>query len=383
MIGRRYRVASLFGISIYVDLSWLFLAALIAWSLARSVFPSDYPGLSAEAYWLMGAAGALGLFFSILSHEMAHSLVAKRHGIAIRGITLFIFGGVAEIEDEPPSARAEFLMAAAGPAWSIVLSGLLYAAAGAAAAGDADSPSVAVPATLTYLALMNAVLAGFNLLPAFPLDGGRVFRSALWHVRGNYAAATRAAATVGAWFGLGFMVVGAAAALLGGNLVGGIWWFVIGLFLRGAAHSELARLQASVALGGATVGRFMTRNPMAVPAKTSVTGFVDDYVYRYFHDCFPVVGNGKVVGMVGIRQLERLPPAEWPSTPVSAVMIPSGAGTTIAPDAGAMQALALMQKSGLSRLIVTERGALAGIVTLKDLLRAIEVATQLGSLRGA
>ncbi len=382
MFGRRFRVAGLFGISVYVDISWLFLAALITWSLARNVFPIDYPGLAERTYWMMGAAGAIGLFFSILSHEVAHSLVAKRHGIAIRGITLFIFGGVAEMEDEPPSARAEFWMAAAGPAWSLVLAGLLYAASIASNTGGGEGDLGAVHGTLAYLALMNAVLAGFNMLPAFPLDGGRVFRAAIWHLRQSYAAATRLAGGVGAWFGLGFMIVGAVAALAGGNLVGGIWWFVIGLFLRGAAHAELARLEASLALGGITVGRFMTRDPTVVPADTSIAHFIDDFVYRYFHDCFPVVDGG-VIGMVGLRQLERVPAAQWPTTPVSAIMIRADRNSTIEARAGAVRALALMQKTGLSRLLVTERGALTGIVTLKDLLQAVEIAAQLGALRGA
>ncbi|MGE4014660.1 MAG: site-2 protease family protein, partial [Alphaproteobacteria bacterium] len=188
MFGRKLKVATLLGFAVYIDLSWLFLAALITWSLASSVFPVDYPGLALSTYWIMGAIGALGLFVSILSHELAHSVVARRFGIPIRGITLFIFGGVAEMEDEPPSAKSEFLMAAAGPLWSVVLAGLFYLAA---SLGSGAPP--AVHGTLSYLALMNALLAGFNILPAFPLDGGRVFRAGLWHLRKDFVSATRLA----------------------------------------------------------------------------------------------------------------------------------------------------------------------------------------------
>src|SRR5512135_2079687 len=219
VFGKRITLFRLLGFAVRVDLSWLVLAVLITWSLAVGVFPYYNQGLAPATYWWMGVIGAAGLFSSILFHEFCHSLVARKFGLPMRGITLFIFGGVAEMDDEPPGPRAEFFMAAAGPLSSIVLGLVFYSVA---AGVERYSTAVVAPAVLDYLAVINWILAGFNLIPAFPLDGGRVLRAAIWHRKKDLRLATRIASRIGAWFGMALIFLGVANVLLG-NVLGGMW----------------------------------------------------------------------------------------------------------------------------------------------------------------
>jgi Zn-dependent protease len=220
MFGRSIRIFTLFGFEVKIDLSWVILALLITWSLAQGLFPHYFKGLTNATYWWMGIFGALGLFFSIVFHELCHSLVARKYGLPIKGITLFIFGGVASMEQEPPSAKAEFLMAIAGPASSIVLGVIFFIIR---TVGIETDWSVPLTGIFTYLAFINWVLAGFNLIPAFPLDGGRVLRSALWKWKNDIRWSTRIASRVGAVFGLVLIFLGV-IQFFSGNFIGGIWW---------------------------------------------------------------------------------------------------------------------------------------------------------------
>ena len=231
MTGRGIKLFNLMGFEVRLHSSWLILAVLVAWSLAGGFFPYRFPGYSQEDYWAMALGGLTGLLFSIVIHEFAHSVVARHYGIPMRGITLFIFGGVAEMGDEPPNAKSEFLMAIAGPLTSFAVGACSFAiAAGIAAAG---SPGVA--AVFSYLAWINTVLGLFNLVPAFPLDGGRVLRAAIWAKRQDLVAATRIASRIGSGFGIFLMLLGA-WNVLRGNMVGGVWWILIGLFVRDASR---------------------------------------------------------------------------------------------------------------------------------------------------
>lgn len=255
MLGRTVTLFRLVGFDIKVDASWIFLAALVTWSLATGYFPSIYEGFETSVYWAMGLAGAFGLFFSIVFHELSHSIVARAFGMRIRGITLFIFGGVAELEDEPPSAVAEFLVAIAGPIASLFLAWSFNWAAVTGLAEEIVVPAIAVAA---YLALINLILAAFNMLPAFPLDGGRALRAALWFIRGDVRSATYTAARLGGYFGLFFIFCGVGFVLLG-NFVGGLWWGLIGLFLRGAAQAATQDQRTREHFEGEPVWRFMVR----------------------------------------------------------------------------------------------------------------------------
>jgi len=364
MFRRRVTIFKLFGFAVRVDASWLILAVLISWTLAVAYFPSQYKGLSTGQYWWMGIASAVGLFASIIIHEFSHSLVARRHGLPMKGITLFIFGGVAEMGDEPSNAKTEFLMAIAGPIASILLAVLLYLAY---EAGKGTLPKT-VTAVVGYLAWMNLALAAFNLVPAFPLDGGRILRSALWHWKGDVRRATRTAAAFGSGFGI-LLILFAVWQWFEGDFVGAMWYFLIGLFLRGAAHSSYQQLMMRMALEGEPVRRFMNEHPVTVPSNISIEDLVNDFVYRYHYKMFPVLKAGdRLAGCVTTNQVKELPRDEWNRHSVQEVLRPCSSDNTVTPDVDAVQALSKMSASGLSRLMVAEGDHLVGVISLKDLL---------------
>jgi Zn-dependent protease len=364
MFGKGVTLFKLFGFEVRADASWLILAVLISWTLALSYFPSQYKHLSGEQYWLMGMASALGLFASIIVHEFSHSLVARRRGLPMKGITLFIFGGVAEMGGEPPSAKTEFLMAIAGPIASILIGAgcyVLYVA-------TRGVLPVTVSGVIQYLSWVNFVLAAFNLIPAFPLDGGRVLRSALWHWTGDLRKATRTAAAMGSGFGIVLMLF-AVWQWFSGNFVGAMWYFLIGLFLKGAARASYQQLVIRMALQGEPVGRFMNTHPIAAPSRISLEDFVRDYVYRYHHQMFPVLdASENLAGCVTTNLVKAVPRDEWNRHSLQEVLQLRSPRNTVAPTEDAVSALATMNSSGQSRLMVAEGDHLVGVLALKDLL---------------
>ncbi|HVJ55857.1 MAG TPA: site-2 protease family protein [Aliidongia sp.] len=358
-----------------MDASWLLLAALISWTLAESVFPGIAPDLSSGTYWWMAGTATIGLLFSIVFHELAHSIVARQYGIAIRGITLFIFGGIADMEGEPGTAKSELLMAAAGPAASFLLAAILFALF--TYAGVWAAPS-AVQGTLWYLALINGMLALFNLIPAFPLDGGRMLRAALWMWRGDFLWATRIAAGAGNLFGILLIVLGL-FEVMSGDFVGGMWRFLIGLFLKGAADASLRETMTKSVLQGVPVSRIMNPQPISVPSDLPVAALIDDFVYRHHHRTFPVTKDGHLVGSVGTEQAASLDRAAWAATAIDSIMSPCAEADLVAPETDAVTALAGMKRSGRSRLWVVDRGRLVGILSLRDMLEFLSVKLELES----
>jgi Zn-dependent protease/predicted transcriptional regulator len=373
MFGKRFTLLKLFGLAVHIDLSWIIIALLVTWSLAVGFFPSQYRNLSISTYWWMGVAGALGLFLSILFHEMSHSLVARRYGIPIKGITLFIFGGVAEMEEEPPSPKAEFVMAIAGPFSSIVLALGFY---GVYIVGEKNGWIIPVNGVLRYLAFINSALAVFNLIPAFPLDGGRVLRSILWGWKKNLRWGTRIASNIGSVFGNVLIFLGV-LGVIRGNIIGGIWQILIGMFLRDAARMSFRQLLARQALEGESIQRFMNPNPVTVPPSISLMQLVDDYIYRYPFKMFPVIQNGSLIGYVEMKQIKEIPRNEWPQRTVGEVAKPCSTDVTITPDTDAVRALSKMNQTRRSRLLVVENGRLVGILSLKDLLRFLSLKVEL------
>ena len=369
MMGRGITLFQLFGFKIKVDISWLFLAVLVTSSMATGIFPSRVPDLAPATYWWMGIGGALGLFASILFHELSHSLVARRYGIPIKGITLFIFGGVAEMEDEPPTAKAEFRMAVAGPVASAVLALGFRVLAGMAEA--LDTPE-AVGDVAAYLAYLNMLLALFNLVPAFPLDGGRMLRAALWRWKGDIRWATRIAADSGSAFGFLLIALGL-FILINGNWVVGLWYALIGMFLRAAAAGSYAQMQTKRFFEGEPVARFMVSDPLTVPPDISLQQLVEEHVYRHYHELFPVVSGGRLLGCAGLREIRAVPRERWAWVSVGEAMSGCNAENTVSPETDAVAALTLMQRTGNSRLMVADQGRLVGLVTLKDLLRLISL----------
>lgn len=361
MPTRTYRLFTFRGIPVQLDASWIVIALLVTWSLGAGLFPALHPGLPRSAYWTMAFVGALGLFASIVAHEMTHALVARRNGIPMQGITLFIFGGVAHMGAEPPSPRAELAMAIAGPLASVAI-GVVALAASALAV--LPGPVVTV---LTYLGVLNVVLAAFNMLPAFPLDGGRVFRALLWRRTRDLLQATRTASRIGTGFAYLLMGLGGVRLLLGDPL-GGVWSFLIGLFLRQAADTSYQQVLVQRALEGKPVRQFMTVGPMAVDPEVSLAEFLDAYVLRYHHRLFPVQDNGRLLGAISTAQLRGIPSGERMFRKVGAATIPLDSLPTVTPDSGALQALGQMRETGRSRLLVVENNKLAGIITARDLL---------------
>ena len=373
----RFRLFSLFGFEVNVDASWLLLAVLIAWTLAGSVFPGVTPGLTRAHYWVMGGFAAAGLFVSIVFHETAHSLVARHYGLPIRGITLFVFGGVAEMTAEPNRPRDELLMAAAGPAASLLLATMCYALLVGVTAWD--GPAI-VAGVLWYLALINFVLALFNLVPAFPLDGGRILRAALWSWRGDLVWATRIAAGAGNLFGI-FLIVFGLIGVLQGDFIGGIWRFLIGMFLRGAASASFSETLARRLLADIPVARIMNSDPITVPSDVSVQAFIDDYVYRHHHRWFPVVDDGTVVGSVTMQQAASMDRALWPAVPIRQIMRHLSPEDAVGPGTDAFATLMQMRRTGQSRLMVLHHGRLFGMVSSRDLLDILSIEQELHRYR--
>lgn len=370
MFAHRLKLFELMGFKVHVDVSWLLLAILIAWSLAAGYFPFVAPGLSDAVYWSMGVVGLIGLAASIIVHEFAHSLVARRYQMPIHGITLFIFGGVAEMAEEPTSAKGEFFMAIVGPLTSLVLAGMFWLATGLFPEAQAQHP---VALVLGYLAFINAALAVFNMIPAFPLDGGRVLRSAIWYFKGDIMRATRIASNIGAGFAFLLMALGL-LSVIGGNFIGGIWWFLIGLFVRAAAAGGYERQVQRRALSGAAVARFMRRDPVAVRADMRLDRVVEDYFYRYYFKSFPVVdAENRLVGCVSLQAVREVDHGTWPQRNVRSVMQECGEDV-VAPDTDSAEALAQMQRGGRTRLFVTDRaGQLIGVLSLRDLMNYLSV----------
>ncbi len=374
MFGRRISLFKILGFEVHMDLSWLIVALLVSWSLAEGVFPSAFHDLSTASYWWMGVGGAIGLFLSIVFHELCHSLVARRYGLPMKGITLFVFGGVAEMTDEPSSPKAEFLMAAAGPLSSILLGLVLYMIV-AGLDGGALPPQVSGVAQ--YLAFINLILAVFNLMPAFPLDGGRILRSALWQWKKNLRWATRIASGIGSAFGILLIAFGIFNVIMG-RIVSGIWQFMIGMFLRNAAHMSYRQVLIRRALEGETVGRFMKAEPVTSPSGISLQELVDKYIYAHHFKMYPVVDDDVLVGCITMRQVKNVPQDQWKERTVREVANQCSLENTISPGADALKALAVMSRTGNGRLMVVDDGRLVGIITLKDIMGFLSVKMDLG-----
>lgn len=372
MITKRFKIFDLLGFPIYLDLSWFAIAILISWSLATGVFPQQAEGLTGLTYWSMGVAGAIGLFASILAHELGHAVMARRFGLHMRGITLFIFGGVAEMSEEPPSAKSEFYVAIAGPIVSIVIA---IACLAVGAVGGQLMPT-SIIAVVWYVGVMNGVLVAFNMIPAFPLDGGRVLRSILWHVKGNLRWATKISSSLGSGFGMVLIIMGL-MNLLAGNVIGAVWQFLIGMFLRNAAQGSYQQVLVRRALEGEPVSRFMQPNVVTVDPALSVDEFVENYVYRLHHKMFPVTDNGRLLGCVTTRDVQQVPRNEWATTTVAHISRECEQKNTITPNSDAMQALAKMSQAGVSRMMVVEQDRLVGLLSLSDLMKFIALKIEL------
>lgn len=369
MFGKGLKLFKILGFEVRIDASWLLLAVLIILSLSVGYFPFHYEDLGTAAYVMMGAVGAIGLFISIVLHELSHSLVARRFGVPMKGITLFMFGGVAKMDEECRSPKAEFLMAIAGPVASILLAGLFYVLYTGLKIAGAPVTVFGVPG---YLAFINVVLAVFNLLPGFPLDGGRVLRAALWGWKKNFRWATRIASEIGSGFGIVLIILGI-FNLLGGALIGGLWWCLIGMFLRGISRTAYQQVVVREGLAGEPVSRFMKRDPVTVPSDITVKQLVENYMYEHHFKMFPVTHDGQLRGCVSTQEVKSVPKDHWTETSVAEIATECNEHNTVDPEADATDALTKMNKTAKSRLLVVRDGALVGIIALKDMLKFLSV----------
>jgi len=374
MLGKRISLFKLLGFEVGIDWSWIIIAILILWSLSTGFFPMYYKNLSTEMYWMMGLVGAAGLFLSIIFHEFCHSMMARRYGMPMKGITLFIFGGVAQMEDEPPSPKAEFMVAIVGPLSSLAIGLIFY---GIYIFGKNAGLPEPVNGVVGYLAFINGILAGFNIMPAFPLDGGRVLRSILWGLKKNLKWATRVSSWIGTGFGILLIVLGI-VNVLRGNFVGGMWWLLIGMFLHGAAKSAYQQLIMRKALEGEPLTKLMKTDPVTVPASVSLKEFVEDYVYRHHYKMFPVMDNSnKLAGCITTKQLKEVPKENWDQKKVADLAMQCSPENSVDSKEDAMRALSKMKSYSASRLMVTEGDHLLGIISLKDMLEHLSLKAEL------
>jgi Zn-dependent protease len=371
MFGHSVKLFDLFGFEIKVDASWLLIAALIVWSLASGYLPQVLPGLGPGAYLALAIAAMLGLFGSLILHELAHSLVARHYGLGIGGITLFLFGGVAELVDEPKSAGSEFWIAIAGPVMSFVLAALFGLAAMATGAEGI------VGTILAYLASINLVLAVFNLLPAFPLDGGRVLRAWLWHRSGDMLEATRKASGAGAILALGLMGLGLFSALSGGG-IGGLWLVLIGFFVLNASRGTYQRLLMQNSLRGRRVAELMTPDPWTATPEMTLSELADRVMLAHAVSFAPVVEQGRVIGQIDAARMREVAREDWATTRVAETMAPLTDADLIAPRMTAEEALQRLSDGPQRKLIVAEGRRLRGILSLRDLMGHIAVVQALG-----
>lgn len=368
--GGSVQVARVLGIPVYVHFSWFIVFGLIAWTLATGYFPQRYPNLPVTSYWAKGLLASVLFFVSILLHELGHSLVALKSGISIRSITLFIFGGVARLEKDPPDGGTELRMAAAGPAVSLVLSGLFLGA------GMLAPPGGTAWAVSRYLALINLVVAAFNLVPAFPLDGGRVLRGLLWKSMGK-TRATRVAARAGTLFAY-FLMASGVVSLLRGEGVSGVWYVLIGWFLKDASAGAYQSARVDEALRGVTAGDAMVKDVATLPAEISLTEAVHDHFLKSGYGAYPVVRGEAPVGLLSRRDILKVPAEEREGTSVQAVMTPLGELVVVPPQAPLLRAMSKMAESGMGRVLVMEGGRLVGLLTMGSVLRHVRVREELG-----
>jgi Zn-dependent protease/CBS domain-containing protein len=361
-----FELGRIAGIRIAIHWSWLVVFVLITWTLASSIFPDQNPGVSDGAYVAMGVVASVLFFICLLLHELGHALQARREGVEIEGITLWLFGGVAQFKGLFPSAVAEFRIAIAGPLVSLALgSAFVLVAWGLGLPQEVDGVAA-------WLGLINLVLLAFNMIPAFPLDGGRVLRSVLWQRRGDLEQATRTATKIGRSIAYALILLGLAELVLLGSF-GGVWLAFVGWFLLQAASAEARYLAVRQALAGLRVGDLMTGDPATVARDMTLSRFMDDVVWSRRFTTYPVVDNGHAVGLLPFRCVAEIPRREWDERVVSDCMVPLAETPVFRSDEQLLGAFERLGGSELNRGLVLDGDRLVGLLSITDVARALEV----------
>ncbi len=380
------------GITISVHYTWFFIVILISWSLAQGLFPSIYPGWSTTEYWVTSIIAAILLFVSVLIHELAHSIVARSKNIPVNNITLFLFGGVSNLEKEPETSGAEFIMALVGPLSSLILafiflgiqivispgSNVLAFFLGQPAIGATNSPIVAL---LNYLGWINFLLALFNLIPGFPLDGGRVLRAIIWGATGNFQRATNIAATIGqifAWIFIGFGIL----QIFSGNFVNGIWIAFIGWFLNSAAESSRQEMTFQQHFRGVKVQTVMKSNPEIIKPTLTVSNLIQDIFLHGGHRAAAVSQDDQFLGIVTLTDVKKLNQQNWDTTTVETIMTKQPI-YSVKPDDDLKTALTLIAQHGLNQIPVLQDKKIVGMLSRADIIRYIQISQELGTSNDA
>ncbi len=363
------RVGSIGGVEISLDYSWFIIFFLILGTFAGVVFPAQAPGVDRLGYLVMGFVGAALFFISLLLHELAHAFMALRRGVGVEGITLFIFGGMARTERDASSPGDEFAIAVVGPLASFALAVLFY---GLALAGSAAGAPLAITVVAEYLGFLNLLLAIFNLLPGFPLDGGRLLRAILWRITGSMRKGTEIAANAGRALGFGLIGLGLFSLLVGGGLIGGLWLVFIGWFLGHAARSSYQQVLLQDMLSPLSAHQAMTSSPETVAPDIPLEELVNSYFLRRPFNSFPVTEDGIPIGMVTLRQVKAVPRQNWSGKVVADLMTPLQDVVVVDPETSMLDVLRKMQSAEVSRVLVAREWELVGIISSTDLARWLD-----------
>lgn len=367
---KRVTLFRFFGFPVKADASWIFLSILIFWSLTNKYFPFMFGGHTLQVYQLMSVATVIGIIASIIAHEVAHAIIAEYYHMPIESITLFIFGGVAEMKGEPSHPKGEFLMALAGPAMSALMGLFFWAAQEVWLRFMGQGPA---PQVLGFLGNLNMLIAVFNMAPAFPLDGGRALRAAIWHFKSNLVLATRIASSLGAVFA--YLLLGYAIYRITwyDDMVTGIWSGLLGYFVFGAGAYAVRQTESRALLGTEKVTRFMHTHIVSISPDITIIDLVDNYVYKHYQRLFPVVEKGQLVGILVLQSVLRLERQKWRWLHVASVMEKVTEHNTVSPETSAADALDLMQKYRLDSLLVAQDGKFTGVIALRDLLAYLSI----------
>ena len=359
------------GIPIALDYSWFLIFAFMTWSLASGYYPAEFSDWPTSVYWITGAATAIMLFVSVLLHELAHSVVARNDKMVVTNITLFIFGGVSQIATEPPSASTEFRMAAVGPLTSFGLA-IIFLLVQPVVSGVA--PLLAMARYLTYI---NISLGAFNLIPGFPLDGGRVLRSLVWRASGSFSRATMVAGNVGRFIAYGFILLGV-WQIVSGSVGNGLWIAFIGWFLESAASAQVQQQALQDLMAGHKVSEAMTRGFTTIPSDTTLQNLVDDYILKTRGRSFVVTESEKPVGMVTMHCVRDTPREQWPTTSVAQCMMPVADLKRVKPDDELWSALQEMDRDGVNQLPVMTGAEMLGMLSRDDVITYLRTRKELG-----
>ncbi len=358
-----WKIGTIIGIPIRVHYSWLLVFGLIVWSLSTYYFPEAAPDLPVASYWIKGILAAFLLFASVAFHELSHSVVARHYGLPIEGITLFIFGGVAQMRGEPPHPRAEFWIAIVGPLSSFLLVAIFFVLAMTTTGGT--------HALFAYVARINLILGVFNLIPGFPMDGGRVLRSWIWGKKNDFFYATRRASGIGQKIALFFIFFGIFSVIAG--MPGGLWLMLIGWFIYSAAQASYQQATLQETLAGIRVGDIMVRDPVSVSPAMTLEDALNDYFLRSGYGGYPVVDHGTYLGLLTLKELKKVPREQFRQTRVSDVFAPHTRKWEVSLDDSVIDALEKMIREDVGRLVVTRGDSIVGMITRNGIARYLQI----------